>query len=146
MDFFHIERLLSRNPPFGQNMLKLLANFPRLFLKLRVMGHVPVGGGWIGPPSAMIRVVLACQNAKQPPVWKDKVPSVHFVVVTHSGRLGYFWHGSMKELSKTTEGKVLTFTCDMDGRDANFEFACGEAVGATVRGVVPCPEALKKPE
>lgn len=40
LDFFHIERLLSRNPPFGHQLLQQLAGFPRLSCQFDVIERV----------------------------------------------------------------------------------------------------------
>ncbi|KAK3175702.1 hypothetical protein K4F52_010057 [Lecanicillium sp. MT-2017a] len=39
MEFYHIERLLSRNPPFGQTILRQIAGFPRLRFTADVVGE-----------------------------------------------------------------------------------------------------------
>lgn len=40
LEFYHIERLLSRNPPFGQEMLHRLAGFPVLTFKLDILSEL----------------------------------------------------------------------------------------------------------
>lgn len=40
LEFYHIERLLSRNPPFGQEILHHLAGFPVLTFKLDILSEV----------------------------------------------------------------------------------------------------------
>lgn len=40
LEFYHIERLVSRNPPFGQNTLHHVSGFPILTLKMDILSEV----------------------------------------------------------------------------------------------------------
>ncbi len=107
MEFYHIERLLSRNPPFGQTILRQLAGFPLLRLSTEVVGehHTAVGdkkkgyglGG--GGKVSIIRVTMDYDN-NAVPVWNKKSPYVTLVMEREdSGRLLWFWRGSAKKLA-----------------------------------------------
>lgn len=45
LEFYHIERLLSRNPPFGQNVRHQLSGFPVLTLKMDILSQVDAPTG-----------------------------------------------------------------------------------------------------
>ncbi|KEY70747.1 hypothetical protein S7711_03242 [Stachybotrys chartarum IBT 7711] len=143
MEFYHIERLLSRNPPFGQEMKRLVANFPLLkldFELIRRHDSVDVGSiTQIGETSAstgvhtdmwIARVVLGYGN-DQLPEWKKRIPWTTFVVEGEDGRLVWFWRGSVKRLCENKE--MLIGLGVKRGETLKVTFACEEVVGTMVR-------------
>ncbi|KAM0331318.1 hypothetical protein ACHAQA_002988 [Verticillium albo-atrum] len=91
LEFYHIERILRRNPPFGFNLLKQLRNFPRLAMKVRferwaansdlpAIDALPekVRRAVPGQRLAIVRVQVRCLN-DEIPTWRDKV---HWVCVS----------------------------------------------------------------
>jgi len=131
LEFYHIERLLSRNPPFGQNLTNKLQHFPRLKLGISIIGH-DVGE----PRNCIVRATLACLNPKTSPVWRGAVPWVTFLLEKQNGSIGFFWRGSIKTLA-TDLGKDLTFRVDLGGQGANAYLACEEIVGTMVKKDLP---------
>ncbi|KPM42551.1 hypothetical protein AK830_g3993 [Neonectria ditissima] len=151
LEFYHIERLLSRNPPFGQKLLHQLAGFPTLTLSFEILGqyHPSLNPGSPGnnmPESLMVEVVpsgsvptwivrfmLGFTN-KQVPSWKKLNPWATLVVEGYEGRLVWFWRGSVKRLMDGKEMIVgLTAT---KGEVLNVVFACEEIVGTVMRETV----------
>ncbi|KAK1993445.1 hypothetical protein LX36DRAFT_673825 [Colletotrichum falcatum] len=127
LDFYHIERILSRNPPFGQKVLRSLAHFPHLALAVDVAKRNEATG------DAIVRAVLGCSN-RVIPVWKDKEPSVNLGAETPDGRLVFFWRGKAKSLMS---GKVLVFPVEAAPSQTVFVWAsCEEIAGTYVTGEV----------
>lgn len=145
LDFFHIERLLSRNPLFGHQLLHQLAGFPLLTLQLDIVGRHPVSST-SGPteprphldattsaaptkPLLIVRVVLGLENQDNPS-WKQKRPWTTLVVEGHGGKLLWFWRGSVKSL---VGGKEMVLGLEAErGEELKVAFACEEVVG-TIR-------------
>ncbi|KAK2059014.1 hypothetical protein LY76DRAFT_626110 [Colletotrichum caudatum] len=127
LDFFHIERILSRNPPFGQNVLRSLAHFPRLALVVDVAKREE------GARDSIVRAALGCSN-REMPVWKAKEPFVTLGAETSDGRLVFFWRGKVKSLMS---GKVLAFPVEAATGQTVFVWAsCEEIAGTCVTGEV----------
>lgn len=149
LEFYHIERLLSRNPPFGQKLLHQIAGFPVLALSSEVIGPYasqsePVAeksslmshvSGEIESSSSIsqiwtVRVVLGFQN-EELPTWNKSSPWVTFVIEGDDGRLVWFWRGSVKRL---VEGKELIIGLDArKGEILKVTLACEEIVGTILR-------------
>ncbi|KAH7312253.1 meiotic helicase [Stachybotrys elegans] len=142
LEFYHIERLLSRNPPFGQQMKHQLANFPVLALRFDIIGRY-------GPPSTsegvvpeatnadlvqsmwIARLVLGFQNEKVPAWGATSTPWTTLVVEGQDGRLVWFWRGSVKRL---TPDKEMFVALDLrEGEELKVAFACEEIVGTPVQ-------------
>ncbi|PWI68920.1 hypothetical protein PCL_01305 [Purpureocillium lilacinum] len=140
LDFWHIERLLSRNPPFGQQMLHQLASFPVLTLQFDLVQHsgLQAGAGLdhgcgLGPPStaACIARLIVNYGNNAPPMWAESTPWTTIVIEGDDGRLVYFWRGSVRRLSG---GKELVLRLDpKDGEKLKVTFACEGIVGTMVR-------------
>lgn len=139
LEFYHIERLLSRNPPFGQQLRHQLAGFPLLRLKLDVFREFkPPFSPTQGATSASTRVstwiaqiVLGYDNERVPH-WDKGNPCVTLVIEGEDGRLVWFWRGSVKKL----EGGKEIFIC-LDapkGEQLKVAFACEGVVGTMLRG------------
>ncbi|KAK2012151.1 hypothetical protein LZ32DRAFT_638391 [Colletotrichum eremochloae] len=127
LDFYHIERILSRNPPFGQKVLRSLAHFPRLALLVDVVKRKE------GMQDVIVRAGLGCSN-REIPVWKDKEPSVTLGAETPDGRLVFFWRGKVKSLMT---GKVLVFRVEAAPGHTVFVWAsCEEIAGTCVTAEV----------
>lgn len=134
LECFQIERILSRNPPFGQELVRMLAKFPLLTLSATILGPyqpksevAPLENLWLA------RFVLGYDN-KDMPAWKDKKPWTTLLVEGADGRLVWFWRGTVRSLSK---GKDLVVKIH-GAKDESLvvTFACEEIVGTTVRCIL----------
>lgn len=140
LEFYHIERLLSRNPPFGQNIRKQLSGFPALTMHVNVLGtygkdvsQTVSGGDIASVPLKIVRVVLGLENVDVP-VWKQKTPWTTLVVEGDDGRLLWFWRGSTRSLQGS---KDLVVGLDVkNGETVKLSFACEGIVGSMVRMAV----------
>ncbi|WQF88138.1 Putative Sec63 domain-containing protein [Colletotrichum destructivum] len=127
MEFYHIERILSRNPPFGQKIVRTLAHFPRLTLAIDVAKREE------STRKVIVRAMLGCSN-REIPTWKDKSPSVTLAAETPNGTLVFFWRGKVGSLMS---GKELVFPVEATSGDAVFVWAsCEEIAGTYVTGEV----------
>lgn len=141
MEFYHIERLLTRNPPFGQNMLHFLSGFPILTIGIDVIDPLDdhnklkssVGESSPGPKPNMawaVRFDLGFDNDKLPH-WKEKTPWATLTIVDDRGGLVWFWRGSMRRLEG---GKSMVVRLGArQGQKLSLVFACEGIVGTTVR-------------
>ncbi|KND88199.1 ATP-dependent DNA helicase MER3 [Tolypocladium ophioglossoides CBS 100239] len=139
LEFYHIERLLSRNPPFGHKMLRQLANFPVLRLQFDIVDqYSPVQTSIAGTsktanldgPLWIARVMLGYEN-EEVPSWNKKAPGATLVIEGEGGRLIWFWRGSVKRLA---DGKELVVGLDVrKGEELKVAFACEEIVGTIIR-------------
>lgn len=142
LEFYHIERLLSRNPPFGQKMLYQLTGFPFLTLELELVGkYEPSSAGQeslnkVNQQQAIrgedsmsmwiVRILLGFEN-REIPTWKNHDPWVTLVIEGSDGRLTWFWRGSVKML---VDGKELTVGLNAKkGEELRVSFACEGIVG-----------------
>ncbi|KJK81822.1 hypothetical protein H634G_03085 [Metarhizium anisopliae BRIP 53293] len=110
-DFCNIERLMSRNPPFGHNLLQQLAGFPKLCCQFDIIkdyalvDRFPRGDHQHDQPEMsqsplwVCRVVLAYEN-DQVPLWNKNNPWVTLVMEGGDGRLVWFWRGSVNKLAE----------------------------------------------
>jgi hypothetical protein len=142
MELFHIERVLSRNPPFGYDMLRTLADFPLLTLEVSLLGWEQQqqqqqsrnGKGFLALP--VLRAVIGYHNKQGIPTWEDKMPWVYFMVEETNGELGFFWRGRIKALEG---GKELVFRLDDRlARDQSVVciLSCEEIAGTMVTAEV----------
>jgi ATP-dependent DNA helicase HFM1/MER3 len=145
LEFYHIERLLSRNPPFGQRVLHQLAGFPILQLKVDVVDRpVVVQRGIAAPPNqsntathptsrgspCLARLHVSYENQSLP-LWKGKTPWATIVIEAEDGTLLWFWRGSVKKLEG---GRVMTVCLDARPRETiKVAFACEDIVGTLIR-------------
>ncbi|KAM3501452.1 hypothetical protein MY11210_009365 [Beauveria gryllotalpidicola] len=149
LEGYHIERLMSRNPPYGQTMLRQLAGFPLLTLQVESLGEsekkATTAGGGIGDCGRlwMVRVVMGFEN-KGVPVWKGKTPWVSCVMEGHGegegeekGRLVWFWRGSVKRLDVGGGGgggkEVVVGVTGYQGCKVRVTLACEVVVGTMVQ-------------
>ncbi|KAI0451312.1 hypothetical protein F5B21DRAFT_528092 [Xylaria acuta] len=128
-----IERIASRNPPYGRNVQKILENFPRLMLKADIIESKAPNFGSNDPVSVTIKARLGHRNTKAVPCWKDKIPVLTFIALNSDGGLSYFWRGNMKKLEKSN-GLDIKFPVALTAPNQTIccYFGCEEIVGTQV--------------
>ncbi|KAK4151587.1 hypothetical protein C8A00DRAFT_17036 [Chaetomidium leptoderma] len=131
-DYDEIERLMSRQPPFGRSLQTQLDKFPRLDVAAAVVRHRAQHGSE-EPVLIEVKATLRYLNRKGPPNWLGRVPALTFLAETSNGTLVYFWRGSMRKLDKEA-GFELRFSVGLrDVKDhVVCHFSCEEIVGTTV--------------
>lgn len=137
LECYHIERLMSRNPPFGQTLLRQLAGFPLLTLAVECLGESSktVDGGGVGDGTVWaVRVVMGFEN-KAVPAWKGKTPWVTCVMEEEkSGKLLWFWRGSVKRLEgEGGDKEIVVGVLGYQGCKLRVTLACEVLVGTTVQ-------------
>jgi ATP-dependent DNA helicase HFM1/MER3 len=127
-----IERLMSRQPPFGKNLQSHLEQFPRLAMDV-VMVDKKIQPRSPDPVVIDVKATVRYLNHKGLPVWLQRVPALTFLAESNDGTLVYFWRGSMRKLDKQS-GLELKFSVGLrDGRDCvTCYFSCEEIVGTIV--------------
>lgn len=128
-----IERILTRNPPFGHKLLDTLKAFPRLTLTAEVMGRIVKSGQL---PKVKIRARLGLKNQKAS-FWRHRQISLTFVAGISNGNLAHFWRGNIKSLEKGFEVHFSTELSNSSDAISCF-LACDEIVG-TVQSVILAP-------
>ncbi|KAI0120824.1 P-loop containing nucleoside triphosphate hydrolase protein [Hypoxylon sp. NC0597] len=136
-DFEEIERISSRNPPYGMNLLTTLGDFPRLDMKTQLITATERQLQPQKTVTVTLKVNLRYCNAKTPPTWNRKVPAVTFVALTTDGNLAYFWRGNLRKIDKST-GLNLKFPVALTGPDQKIScyFSCEEIVGTQIAKVL----------
>ncbi|KAM0426707.1 hypothetical protein ACHAPT_008023 [Fusarium lateritium] len=141
MEFYHIERILSRNPPFGQTMKRKLAGFPVLTLDFEIVSlytpEAETSGesaqGYAEQPADkplwIARAVLGFTN-EETPSWNGHAPWLTLVVEGQDGRLAWFWRGSAKRLVGSKE--MIIGLAAEKGEELKIVLACEEIVGTMV--------------
>lgn len=132
-----IERIASRNPPFGKKLLDELEAFPRLTLEAHIVGDKTRGPSDM--PVANVDAVLGFSNAKGKPKWRGKIPSVTFMAETTEGELAYWWRGSLRKFRAEDGNKVsLRFEVELHNckEDIICHFSCDEIVGTAVSQIL----------
>ncbi|KAI9745516.1 MAG: Sec63 [Claussenomyces sp. TS43310] len=129
-----IERVLSRNPPFGKKILDHAKAFPSLTLSAEIVGKVFRPGQ---QPKVQIRARLGYANAAVP-FWRQRNLSLVFLTDVSDGTLAHFWRGTIKTLEKQLD---LSFVAELAGPDdfITCHVACEEVVG-TAKSVKVRPE------
>ncbi|KAJ4328216.1 hypothetical protein N0V84_001418 [Fusarium piperis] len=142
LEFYHIERLLSRNPPFGQTMLHQLAGFPVLTLDFEIVGqYTPTAESsgesiqscpeqHIGRSLWIARAVVGFTN-EDTPNWNSHTPWLTLVVEGKDGRLVWFWRGSAKRLVGSKE--MIIGLAAEKGEELKIVLACEEIVGTMIQ-------------
>ncbi|KAI1763874.1 P-loop containing nucleoside triphosphate hydrolase protein [Hypoxylon sp. FL1150] len=148
-DFQEIERITSRNPPYGMNLLKTLEKFPRLAMSTRLIIRAAHRLQPEDKVTVTLKVNLGYRSTKGLPTWNNTVPAVTFMVLTTDGNLACFWRGNLKRIDKTT-GLDLEFPVMLSapGQEIFCYFSCEEIVGTQVTKVLrpDVPEAaFRKP-
>lgn len=128
LDTATIERIMTRNPPFGRKMLDSISGFPRLTLVSEVIGRMPHQRG--ENPRIKIKSYLGHKNIKIP-VWKGTKPSLTFMAETSDGVMVHFWRGNVQKL---TQGQQLDFIVEIGGPEVEIKchIACDGIVGTLV--------------
>lgn len=124
-----IERIASRNPPFGKKMTETVASFPKLTLDAKIKGNTNDADG---RPLIHIDAVLGYISKRGK--WQGKVPIVTFLAVTTEGVSAYFWRGSLNRFKDDRNTQRIHFTWAPDGPGEKLVgyFACEEIVGTVV--------------
>lgn len=139
LEFYHIERLLSRNPPFGHQMIRQLSGFPLLHLHLDAVTKctLPRDGSQDATTRSVphqpwvVRVVLGFGN-EIVPTWCKRCPWTTLVIEGDDGRLLWFWRGSVKRMENNN--KIMFVRLDVKkGESIKATFACEGIVGTLVR-------------
>ncbi|PFH59976.1 hypothetical protein XA68_11651 [Ophiocordyceps unilateralis] len=145
LEFYHIERLLSRNPPFGHQLLHHVSGFPLLNMHFdpigpysaRSTGRVPVADSTPANAAAarvkplfLFRLIVGYDNEKEPS-WNRKSPWVTLVVEGQAGELLWFWRGSIKRLAGGKE--LIVGLAARKGEKLKVSLACEEIVGTLLR-------------
>ncbi|KAL5594103.1 uncharacterized protein BROUX77_007450 [Berkeleyomyces rouxiae] len=147
LDSSHIERLLKRQPPFGESMRRTLAQFPRLTLVLRQCGwqQQTRGGSATDGTAAALAVVEATLGMENEgtPRWQGRVLRLVFWggVAEKSGSLAFFWRGRIAAIEESrckgdadAAGLVVRFTVEAGvGQSLACSFACEEVAGTVVK-------------
>lgn len=137
LDFDHIERILSRKPPYGKNLCKVLEGFPQLTLRVEVMGAPGTYKKLGNSISVVVRAILGHKNQKHPPSWSGKIPAVTFLAETSDGKVAYFSRSNIKNINGS-DGLELRFPISLSKPDevVTCHFSCEEIVGTQVIEVV----------
>jgi hypothetical protein len=137
LEFYHVERLLSRNPPFGHQMIHQLSGYPLLHLHLDAVSECTFSqddrqNTAISTPHqlSVVRVVLGFAN-ETVPTWRKRCPWTTLVIEGDDGRLLWFWRGSVKRI----ENSKIMFAClgVEKGESIKATFACEGIIGTIVR-------------
>jgi ATP-dependent DNA helicase HFM1/MER3 len=143
LDTGNLERIMSRNPPFGRKMLDSLAGFPHLTIAAEVAGRAASKAG--ENPKVMVKARLGFANAKSP-LWNGKRPSLTFMAETSGGALVHFWRGNIQKLEKGHEVKFLVELSSPDD-EIKCYVACDEIVGtfrsSLLKPDIPVSEFVK---
>ena len=92
IDFSRIERLLTRNPPFGHRVLQSIVGFPRLACQLEALGTYPLSSEQDDSSRTLqiCRFVLSYEN-EQTPHWKKNALWATLVVKGDGGDGSLLW-------------------------------------------------------
>ena len=127
-----IDMALSKNPPFGINLLQQLTAFPKLRLSLKIDG-TPHRHNF---QSLRIRVGadIGFLNDKVPSVWMRSTIYVHFLAETSDGKLVHFERATARSLSF---GNGLEFDADIQpGQTLTGYVACDELAGTLQQATI----------
>ncbi|KAI1178331.1 P-loop containing nucleoside triphosphate hydrolase protein [Nemania sp. FL0916] len=128
-----IERIASRNPPYGRSVQKILENFPRLTLKADIIESRAPGFESDDPVSVTVKVHIGHRNTKAVPCWKDRTPALTLIATTSEGILAYLWRGNIKKIDKSS-GLHIKFPVALTAPNQTItcHFTCEEIVGTQV--------------
>lgn len=123
----NIERILSKNPPFGRKLRNDLGDFPRLTLKAEFMrpGHSKAGD----PITMTVKAHLGLASTKASH-WNGKLVTVTFIAEVSDGTLINFWRGGLYTLLRSVD---LKFDAVISSPEDTIicTLACDEVVGTT---------------
>lgn len=117
-----IERIMSRQPPYGTKMVNTLKDFPQLKIRAEFAGLETRKG-----VRCYVKVYVGYTNQKMPQ-WERKPLSVTCTAENSNGALVYFWHGSIRKLQGDLDFKFaaeLTTVNDV----ITCYLACDEVIG-----------------
>ncbi|KAK4097990.1 P-loop containing nucleoside triphosphate hydrolase protein [Parathielavia hyrcaniae] len=131
-DYDEVERLMSRQPPFGKNLKSHLDKFPRLYVEATVVGH-RIQPRSEEPVALEVKSTLRYLNRMGLPNWLNRTPTLTFLAETNTGTLVYFWRGSMKGLDNQA-GFDLKFSVGLRNAKEHIvcHLSCEEIVGTIV--------------
>lgn len=141
-----IERIMSKNPPYGRKLLDQLQGFPRLKLSAGITKQT------IKPktnPSVNVLATLSYQNTSIP-VWRGRKPSLIFTAETSGGTLLMTWRGNVSRLEKN--GFEIKFSAELTGPDEMItcQVACEDIVGTQqttiIKTAFPASAFLSAPQ
>lgn len=135
-DSIELERLMSRQPPFGKKLKTELDKFPRLDMEVKVVKYLT-------PKRRNEDVTLNVQATlkylnQSPPNWLGRCPMLTFMVESSTnGDLLYFWRGSARKIDKQI-GLALPFPVPLKSPDERIvcHLSCEEIVGTLVSKIV----------
>lgn len=128
LDTATLERIMTRNPPFGRKMLDSVRGFPRLTLASEIMGRMPRKAG--ENPRVKVKSHLGYKNTEIP-TWNKLKPALTFMAETSDGVIVHFWRGNVQKL---TLGQQLDFVVELSGPEVGIKchIACDGIVGTLV--------------
>ncbi|KAK0617578.1 hypothetical protein B0T14DRAFT_590317 [Immersiella caudata] len=132
-----IERLMSRNMPFGIKLKEDLDKFPRLDFDVVVSGHKLQPRQKGEPVAINVTATIRYLNRKTAPNWLGKPPLLTFFVEFDDGTLAYFWRGSMRNVDKQ-HGYDVKFSVGLRNPNDSLtcHFSCEEIVGTEVSKIL----------
>ncbi|KAK0124320.1 Sec63 [Cadophora gregata] len=131
MDTASIERLVSKNPPFGKKTRDVISGFPILNLTCEIVKRITEKPK--ASPKIQVKARLWYENDKIP-IWKGRKPSVTFLAETTDGKIVHFWRGNISRLEKDFD---IRFTVELLAPDVDVKcwVACEDIVG-TVKSCI----------
>lgn len=145
-----IERIMSRNPPYGKKIKDNLAAFPRLEIRSEIISKAPLKKGI--KPKVNVNAILGYRGTRTP-IWKGRKPSLTFMAETSGGKLVHFWRGNMMKLDKGFELRFSVELCNIEDQIKCW-ISCDEIVGTVKSSLLqhdipashfPPPEATPLP-
>ncbi|KAK4442903.1 hypothetical protein QBC34DRAFT_386846 [Podospora aff. communis PSN243] len=132
-----IERLMSRNPPFGRKIKDELEKFPRLALDVVVSGHKQQPRLKEAPVMINVGATIRYLNRKSTPHWLGKPPMLTFFAALDDGTLAFFWRESMRKVDKHN-GLEVKFSVGLRKPNDRLtcHLSCEEIVGTEVSKVL----------
>lgn len=125
-----IERIASRNPPFGKKMTEALAWFPKLTLQTEAKATRSSSD----KKSLDVVATLGFSNTVGTPKWGSKTPVVTLLAQTSKGVSVLFWRDSLRVFMRGRNTHTLSFSWTPETFDEDMvcEFACEEIAGTLV--------------
>ncbi|KHE80313.1 P-loop containing nucleoside triphosphate hydrolase protein [Neurospora crassa] len=131
-----LERLMSRQPPFGKKLKADLNKFPRLDLDVSVVKYItPKRRN--EDVTLNVQTTLKYLNKNGPPNWLGRCPMLTFMIESSNENLLYFWRGSLRKIDKQI-GLVLPVSVPLKSPDERIicHLSCEEIVGTLVSKVL----------
>lgn len=127
-DSSDVERICSKNPPFGKKIIDAVAAIPKLSLKAEITGKILKKDDF---PKVRMRVNLQCANFDKMN-WKRKSQTVTFISSVSNGILSHIWRGGLGNLEKSS---LITFEAKLTTQKDSITclLACDDIVGTMKR-------------